>query len=282
MALNRASKSRESGMKLVDVLKKECVLVGVELCDKAAVLREVARTAKKSPILKEVSEEEIFQKLHERELLGSTGFGDGIAIPHCRVEGASEFLVGIISVPTGVDFQAVDDKKVELIFFIVGPTGEPNKHIKLLSLISRTLLVPGTVKEMVSAETTESLRDRFLGFTRSDIDTDDQSSKTMFHVFIQDEHLFREILGVLNAESSSMVVVESENTGTYLAKIPLFADFWRDSPQRFTKIIVAVVEKALANETLRRIETVTGDLTECSGVMVTVQDILYLIGSLEA
>ena len=73
-------------MKLVDVLRKECVVVGAKLNDKAATLREIARVAKLSPIIKDVNEEEILRGLQERESLGSTGFGKGIAIPHCRAD----------------------------------------------------------------------------------------------------------------------------------------------------------------------------------------------------
>ena len=100
-------------------------------------------------------------------------------------------------------------------------------------------------------------------------------------MFVQEENVFRDILEKLTGlETSSLVVANTENVGAYLAKLPLFAGFWRDEPRRFSKLIIAVVEKGLTNETIRRIESITGNLSKCTGVMVTIQDISYAAGSL--
>ena len=123
----------------------------------------------------------------------------------------------------------------------------------------------------------------FLRHTRADIDAKDRTSKNMVHVFVQDESVFHEIVMVLaSSESSSFVVVDAENSARYLAKIPLFAGFWRDKSGGHNRIIIAVVEKKLTNETIRRIESVTGNLDERTGVLVAVQDISLLAGSLDA
>jgi len=63
-------------------------------------------------------------------------------------------------------------------------------------------------------------------------------------------------------------------------KTPLFAAFWRDEPSLFSKVITIVIDKGLSNEAIRRIESVTGDLSRCTGVMVTIHDISYAAGSL--
>ena len=118
-------------MKLIGVLQKECIVAGAEFSDKAEVLCEIAQIAKSSPVMKDVSAEEILAGLQERESLGSTGFGKGIAIPHCRLKSVTDFVVGIITVPTGVDFEALDEKKVNLFIFIIAPETESSKHLKL-------------------------------------------------------------------------------------------------------------------------------------------------------
>ena len=93
--------------------------------------------------------------------------------------------------------------------------------------------------------------------------------------------MFRDILQVLaGVEASSLVVVGAENASVYLSKLPLFASFWTDEPSDFGRIIIAVVDKKLSNEIVRRVETVAGDLGKVAGVMVTVQDISYSAGSL--
>jgi len=228
-----------------------------------------------------VSEEKILAGLKEREKLGSTGFGKGIAIPHCRVESVTDFVVGLITVPERVDFDSVDGEEVRLIVFIVAPEGQSEKHIKLLSTISQTLLISGVVKEILAAKNAEIAVESFLRHTRADISTEGGTEKVMFHILIQDEDLFRQIIQVLaGIESSSVVVIDTTNTRTYLAKVPLFAGFWRDEPKGFSRLIVMIVDKKLTNETLRRIESVTGNLNERSGVMVTVQQLSYAAGSL--
>lgn len=268
-------------MKLIDVLRKECIVARAQFANKAKALREIVQVAKKSPILNNVSEEEIFAGLEERESLGSTGFGKGIAIPHCRLKSVTDFVVGLITIPSGVDFEALDAEKVNLIIFIIAPEAQSNKHLKLLSAISQTLLIPGAVDEILAESTPETVCESFLRHTHAEIDIKKQTPKCFFNVFVQDENVFRDILEKLaGIETGSLVVANTENVGAYLIKVPLFADFWRDKPSSFSKVIVAVVDKGLANETIRRIESVTGNLNECTGVMVTIQDISYASGSL--
>lgn len=267
-------------MKLIDVLRKECVVAVGQFGDKDEALREIAQLAKQCAILKAVDEQDILAGLRERESLGSTGFGQGIAIPHCRLKSVTDFLVGIITIPSGVEFEALDSEPVRLIIFIIAPEVASNKHVKLLSAISQTLLVPGAVEEIIAETEAEAVYESFLRHTRADIDTSIETTKCQFNVFIQDETVFLDILEKLaGIETNSLVVVSAENAGAYLAKVPLFADFWRDKPGSFSKVIISVVDKGLANETIRRIESVTGDLSESTGVMVTAREISYAAGS---
>ncbi|MHC4258903.1 MAG: PTS sugar transporter subunit IIA [Planctomycetota bacterium] len=268
-------------MKLIDVLRKECIVAGTRFQNKTEVLEQIARIAKKSSILKGVSEQEILAGLQEREKLGSTGFGKGIAIPHCRLKSVKDFVVGIITVPSGVDFEALDAEKVNLIIFIIAPEAKPNEHLKLLSAISQTLLIPDAVKEILVESSSEAVCESFLRHTRAEIDTRKQTAKCIFNVFVQDENIFREMLEKLaGIETSSLVIANMESVAAYLTTVPLFADFWRDKPHSFSRVIVVIVDKGLSNETIRRIESVTGDLNNCTGVMVTAQDVSYTAGSL--
>jgi len=268
-------------MKLIDVLRKECVVAGARFTGKVEALREIVQVAKKNPILKNVSDEKILAGLQERESLGSTGFGKGIAIPHCRLQSVTDFVVGIITVQSGVDFEALDDEKVNLIIFIIAPEAKSNEHLKLLSAISQTLLIPGAVKEILAESSSEAVYESFLRHTHAEIDTKKQTTKCQFNVFVQNETVFRDILEKLaGIETSSLVVANTENVAAYLTKVPLFADFWRDKPGSFSKVIMAIVDKGLSNETIRRIESVTGDLNKCIGVVVTIHDICFAAGSL--
>lgn len=268
-------------MKLIDVLRNECIVAGLQCGDKAEVLYEIVQAARKCSILKDVSEEEILSGLQERESLGSTGFGKGIAIPHCRLESVTDFVVGIMTVPAGVEFESLDGEKVNLIIFIIAPLAESNKHLKLLSAISQTLLIPGAVKEILAESTPDTICESFLRHTRAEIETNKLDSKVMLNVFVQDENIFRNILEKLaGIETSSLVIDNTENEGAYLSKVPLFASFWGDKPSQFSKVITIVIEKGLANEAIRRIESITGSLNKVTGVLVTVQELSYAAGSL--
>lgn len=268
-------------MKLHDALREECVSIAPGPKDKASALRYVAHCAKQSAILRDVDEDEILRGLEEREALGTTGFGKGIAIPHCRLEDVPDFVVGLVTVPEGVDFEAMDGKQVDLIVFIVAPAGESNEHIRLLSAISQALHGKGVVREIVSGKTIDAVRESFLRHARGGLDTEGHTGKHLIHVFVQDEDLFQEIVQVFaEMEENSVSVITSENLASYYGKVPLFQGLWSHEPGGFSQVIVAVAEKGLTNETVRRIETITGDLDKRTGVLVTVQEIFYAVGSL--
>jgi PTS system nitrogen regulatory IIA component len=269
-------------MRIIDILQEKCIASGVELGSKEQALQQVVTVAKRHPALADIPDDVISDALNERESLGSTGFGDGIAIPHCRLEGISEFIIGIITVPGGVEFEALDGKDVKLIIFIIAPSEKSNDHIKLLSAVSQTLMIPGAVKEIIAGRSDESVRESFLRHTRDEIDTKEQAGKSLFTITIQDETIFRDMVGALSGIDSNLVtVIEAENAGAYLAKMPLFADFWSDKKHPFCKVILATVEKGLTNETLRRIEALTGCLNDRDDVLVTIQELAYWAGSIQ-
>ena len=268
-------------MKLADVLRKECILAKARFGDKTEAIRQVARLAKQCSVLENVSEQEILAGLEAREALGSTGVGRGVAIPHCRLKSVTDFVVGLITVPSGVDFDAIDAGKVKLIVFIIAPEVESNKHVRLLSVISQMLLEPKVPERILSEKTPEGVYEACIRNQDAEISDREGSARSLIHVFVQSEDVFRDILQILTGvESSSLVVVGAENASIYLSKLPLFASFWTDEPSNFGRIIIAVVPKKLSNETIRRIESVAGDLGKASGVLVTVQDIAYSAGSL--
>ena len=138
-------------MNLIHVLRNECVKASAQCKTKTEVLETIARQAKQSSVLANMDEAAIFKGLTEREELSSTGFGNGIAIPHCRLDGVEDFVVGILTVPEGAEFNAMDDQPVQLFVFIIAPSSSSNVHIKILSAISQVLNVPEHVAEMVSA-----------------------------------------------------------------------------------------------------------------------------------
>jgi PTS system nitrogen regulatory IIA component len=268
-------------MNVLDAVRPECMAVGLAVKDKADALRAVARLAKASSVLGAVSEEEVLEGLSLRETVGTTGFGRGIAIPHCRLSSVEDFVVGVATVPDGVEFESLDGQKVRLVVFIIGPDRESNEHIRLLSVVSRVLADADAVAEMVSARSSDALREAFLRHVRDEPERTEEAGRSLFHVFVQDETLFNDLLQVFGGtEPRFTVVLEAENASIYLWRTPLFAGLWSDNPRSFSRVILSLVHKRMTNEMVRRIEQVVGPLRDSEQVLVTIQDVFYAGGSL--
>ncbi len=269
-------------MKLSEWLRLECVKAGSSVDDKALALCEIAALAKRSPVCRKLSEEDILEALQNRETLGSTAFGNGIAIPHCRLKGIEDFVVGLMTVPEGVDFEADDGKKVSLLVFLIAPAQQNNAHIRLLSLLSQTLQNSTVVQRMIAAETDAQLAETFRQAAGLDIQTLEPTLRNLVHIVVQDEEVFKAILNaVAGLEGISLSVHDAVNARSYLTDMALYAEFSQNERPARCKVITAMVERLLSNEVIRRVEGVTGSLFQCTGVMVTVQELAYAAGELE-
>jgi len=102
-------------------------------------------------------EQELLKLLLERESLGSTGIGDGVALPHCTSPALTTPVILFGRSDRGIDFQAVDGKPVFLFFVIVTPEGDAAIHLKLLSRISRLLKSADIRKRLFDAEYAEEI-----------------------------------------------------------------------------------------------------------------------------
>lgn len=268
-------------MDLSELLGVECSAVNITATSKEDALSQVASLAKRSAALENVSVEEIRRAMEEREGIGSTGFGKGIAIPHCRLQSVSSFVVGLATVAGGVDFDSLDGEPVRLIAFIVGPAQESTDHIRVLSSLSRVLSNADAVKEVLAATAPETLRESFLRYASPDRELPQEAKRSLLHVFVQDEDLFHEVLQVLGGtEPRFTAVLDAENASAYLAKLPLFAGLWTDSERSFTRVIISLVNRSMVNELVRRIEEVVGPLAQSERVLVAVQNVFFSGGSL--
>jgi len=123
-------------MEIADLLSPDAVLSHLKAASKKQVLQEMAH---KATVLTGLSERRIFETLTEREKLGSTGMGQGIAIPHGRVAGVEKMTGLFAQLDHPVDFDAMDDQPVDLIFLLLAPEGAGADHLKALARVSRLL-----------------------------------------------------------------------------------------------------------------------------------------------
>jgi mannitol/fructose-specific phosphotransferase system IIA component (Ntr-type) len=267
----------ERRMSFLQSFRPECVQVGSKARTKEEVLAEIARIAKRTDRLAAFSEGQILSALEERERIASTGFARGIAIPHCTLEGLEEFVIGLLVIPGGVEFQALDGGRTEVFFFILGPPSARHQHIQFLSAISRVFKDAEVASRFTRATGIEELFAAVQIF-----ETGQANSRCLFHVFVQREEYFDEVLQVLSTVAHGNVnVLETRSAGDYLYRMPLFAAYWTEGHRGFSRILIAVVDKDLCNEVVRRISTIVEDGQRQDGLMVVAQDLLFSSGSLE-
>jgi nitrogen PTS system EIIA component len=120
-----------------DLLQDDLIIENIAAQDKNGVLREFARLLKVKGKIED--EENLVRVLAEREALGSTGIGDGVAIPHGKLGNVSEIIVAFGRSTRGVEYQSLDAKPVFLFFLLVTPDDKPGDHLKTLARISRIL-----------------------------------------------------------------------------------------------------------------------------------------------
>jgi PTS system nitrogen regulatory IIA component len=123
-----------------DLLQDVLVIEEIKATDKIGVIREFAGILQATGRVTDA--EALVRVLLERESLGSTGIGDGVAIPHGKLSFISNMVVAFGKSSRGVDFQSLDAKPVYLFFLLVTPDNKPGDQLKALARISRILKNP--------------------------------------------------------------------------------------------------------------------------------------------
>ena len=141
-------------MEIREFLSPVNALVDIRASDKADILRTlVARAAN----VLGLPAEEILSAILKREQLGSTGTGDGIAIPHARLAGLSKPFGLLARLSNGIDFDAIDGRPVDLIFLLLLPAAADKEQLSALASVARTLRNPKSTRSLRGASTGEDL-----------------------------------------------------------------------------------------------------------------------------
>lgn len=122
-----------------DLLDTDGIALSVGSADKTAALRHLTATAARSTGIDPAL---ILERVVQRETLGSTGFGGGVAIPHGRFDSLPGIYVGIAVLSQPIDFAAIDGQPVDIIVLLLSPQAAGADHLKALARISRTLRDP--------------------------------------------------------------------------------------------------------------------------------------------
>ncbi len=272
-------------MDLFTIITEECCTVELSGATKDEVLRQLAGLACRNPLVAEAGAEAVYEALRDRESQGSTGFEQGVALPHARVAGMREFAVAVAVAPRGVEFAALDKRKSRLFFVVLGPPDRVADHLKLLAAISHQLHLPHVRNELLKAPTATALYESFLRrlSTSGDPETPQRKMKLCLVILYLEELLYDILEYFLQEGIDGATILESSGMGEYISSLPLFAGFIGFLQERKdrSKTILALVPEEKASQIVAGIEQITGDLDTQQGATVIYLDVAYYKGSMK-
>jgi PTS system nitrogen regulatory IIA component len=141
-------------MDITELIAPEAVLPSLRVHTKKHLLQDLAARAAQ---FSGVPERRIFESLLERERLGSTGMGQGIAIPHARIAGLTRILGVFVRLESPIPYEGIDDLPVDLVFLLLTPEDAGGDHLKALATVSRLLRSQTTCEKLRAANKPEVL-----------------------------------------------------------------------------------------------------------------------------
>jgi PTS system nitrogen regulatory IIA component len=142
-------------MDLCDLLASDGIIASLKATSKKHALQELATIAAERSGL---DQREIFNALLQRERLGSTGLGHGIAIPHVKLGGMRNILCLFARLDAPIDYESHDNQPVDLLFLLIAPDHASGDHLKALASISRVVREPSVIDALRNAPDVAALR----------------------------------------------------------------------------------------------------------------------------
>lgn len=144
-------------MRMSDFVVREAINPQLRATSKESVIREMVENLRTAGYFKACEPEDIVKAILKRELLGSTGIGRGVAIPHTK-HASVDRLVGTVAIsPGGVAFEALDGEPVHVFVLLISPQERPAEHLRALENVSRCLKDDSFVKSLKNSPTRESI-----------------------------------------------------------------------------------------------------------------------------
>jgi PTS system nitrogen regulatory IIA component len=152
-------------MQLSEFLDFDAIKPAMPSANKRGLLQHLAQLSGQRTGL---DPNEILSSLVERERLGSTGFGHGVAIPHGKVEGLKQIYCLFARLPEAIDYQAIDGERVDLVFLLLSPPDAGAEHLKALAAVSRVVRHVPTLEKMRGARSRDALAAVLIGADERD------------------------------------------------------------------------------------------------------------------
>jgi len=144
----------QTGSDIADLITPRGVIAQLRAPTKRQVLQELARRAS---TMTNIPDKRIYDALAERERLGTTGIGTGIAVPHCRLPELTRLYGMFARLERAVPFEAIDDQPVDLVFLLLAPTDAGAEHLKALARVSRLLRDKAMCEKLRGANSADAL-----------------------------------------------------------------------------------------------------------------------------
>lgn len=142
-------------MNLGDLTRPELVFVSLPGSDRPTILKAMSDRLAESSVFEDA--DVLYQRLWEREELGSTAIGSGVAIPHCKMKDLDKVVVAIGVAKREVDFASEDGEPVRLLFLVVSPDDKPADHLRSLAAISKWVKSDSHVKDLLKTTDPEEI-----------------------------------------------------------------------------------------------------------------------------
>lgn len=152
-------------MHLADFLDFDAIKTSLSGGSKKSLLQQLANLAGQRLDLDSAA---ILASVSEREQLGSTGFGHGVAIPHGKIEGLKQIYCLFVRLAEPLDYKAIDGRPVDLVFLLLSPPDAGAEHLKALAAISRVTRHAATLEKMRGARSRDALAAVLMGADERD------------------------------------------------------------------------------------------------------------------
>jgi PTS system nitrogen regulatory IIA component len=152
-------------MRLTDFVDFESIKPALGATNKRGLVQQLAQVAAARLGLDAAT---VAAAVNERERLGSTGFGNGVAIPHGKIDGLARVWCMVARLSEPVDYKAIDNQPVDLVFFLLSPPDAGAEHLKALAAVSRTLRHAATLEQLRGARSRDALAAVLMGVDERD------------------------------------------------------------------------------------------------------------------
>ncbi|CAN5905340.1 PTS sugar transporter subunit IIA [soil metagenome] len=146
-------------MKLSDFVVREAIQVDLQATSKEEAIREIVRSLRAAGRVSEADQDSVTRAILNREELGSTGIGQGVAVPHTRHPSVSRLIGTVALSRKGVESAALDGELVDILFLLGSPPNQPGDHLRALENISRHLKDERFVNFLRQARTRDQVVD---------------------------------------------------------------------------------------------------------------------------